>query len=65
MTLKELRKLHKLTQTEMADRVNVTRVTIARIETGTRKASPELVNRVMKEFNLSVEEVWDMFYSVR
>lgn len=62
MTLKQFRKKNGLTQSDLASRINVNRVTIARIEVGTRAASPSLVRKFMQEFNVSVSEAWTMFY---
>lgn len=62
MKLRDLRKRNGLTQSALASKVGVTRVTIARIEAGTRIPSPDFVKKVMKEFELSIVEAWRMFY---
>lgn len=62
MTLKQFRKKNGLTQSDLASRINVNRVTIARIEVGTRAASPNLVRKFMQEFGVPVSEAWPMFY---
>ena len=62
MILRELRKQHHMTQAELALKVNATRETIARIETGTRRASPDLAKRIKKAFGLTEEEAWKMLF---
>ncbi len=46
--LREERKRSRLTQEELAILSGVTRVTIARLETGATKAKPETVTRLAK-----------------
>lgn len=57
--IKELRKLHKLSQEELADAVGTTRQTITSIETGKYTASLPLAYRISHYFGHSIEEVFD------
>lgn len=57
--IRELRKLHKLSQAELADAVGTTRQTITSIEVGKYTASLVLAYKIAKYFNLSIEEVFD------
>ena len=57
--IKELRKLNKLSQTELADSVGTTRQTITSIEVGKYTASLILAYKIAHYFNLTIEEVFD------
>ncbi len=57
--IKELRKLNKLSQSELADAVGTTRQTITSIEVGKYTASLVLAYRIAHYFNLTIEEVFD------
>lgn len=57
--IKELRKLHKMSQEELALAVNTTRQTITSIETGKYIASLPLAYKIAKCFGLTIEEVFD------
>ena len=52
--LKELRQQRQLTQLELAEQVSVDRVTIARLETGTRNPSMDLLLRLAKVLRVEV-----------
>ena len=56
--IRELRKLYKLTQEELADAVGTTRQTITSIETGKYIASLPLAYRIAREFGLRIEDVF-------
>ena len=56
----ELRKEKKLSQTELADIVGVTRQTITSIETEKYVASLPLAYKIAKYFNLKIEDVFDL-----
>lgn len=58
--IKELRKLKKMSQEELALAVGTTRQTITSIETGKYIASLPLAYRIAKRFGLSIEEVFDL-----
>lgn len=55
----ELRKDKKISQTDLADAVFVSRQTITSIETDKYTASLELAYKIAKYFDLSIEEVFD------
>lgn len=57
--IKELRKLHKLSQAELADAVGTTRQTITSIEVGKYTASLVLAYKIAHYFGLTIEEVFD------
>jgi putative transcriptional regulator len=56
--VQELRKAAGLSQTELADRVNVTRQTISSIENNEYKPGVELSLKIARVFGLIVEEVF-------
>ena len=58
--IKELRKVRKLSQEELADAVGTTRQTITSIETGKYVASLPLAYRIAKYFGLKIEDVFLM-----
>lgn len=55
----ELRKLHKLSQEELANAVGVTRQTITSIEVEKYVASLPLAYKIAHYFGLTIEEVFD------
>lgn len=57
--IKELRKQHKISQSELADAVGTTRQTITSIEVGKYTASLVLAYKIAHYFGLSIEEVFD------
>ena len=57
--IKELRRLNKLTQEELAMAVGTTRQTITSIEVGKYTASLPLAYRIARHFGLAIEEVFD------
>lgn len=57
--IQELRKLHKLSQEELALAVGVTRQTITSIECEKYTASLVLAYKIAKYFGLPIEEVFD------
>lgn len=56
--IQELRKMQKITQTELADAVNVTRQTIISLETGKYKASLVLAHKIAQFFGVSIEDIF-------
>ena len=55
----DLRKEKKISQTDLADAVFVSRQTITSIEIGKYNASLELAYKIAKYFDLTIEEVFD------
>ena len=56
--IQELRKLHKVTQEELADAVGVTRQTIISLENGKYNASLQLAFKISRFFQKPLEEVF-------
>lgn len=56
--IQELRKAGKITQSELADAVNVTRQTIISLENGRYNASLVLAHKIAQFFKVSIEEVF-------
>ena len=57
MKLKELRKTKKMTQCDLADRFNVSNVTVSRWETGTQTPSLETVILLAKFFGCTIDDL--------
>lgn len=57
--ISELRRQHKLSQEELAQKVGVTRQTITSIETEKYTASLVLAYKISHYFKKSIEEVFD------
>lgn len=56
--IQELRTKKNLTQQDLADAVNVTRLTVIALEKGTYNPSLELAFRLAKFFKIGVEEIF-------
>lgn len=56
--IQELRKEHRITQSELAEAVDVTRQTIISLESGKYKASLVLAHKISQYFNLSIEDIF-------
>lgn len=54
----QLRKEHKVTQSELADAVNVTRQTIISLENGKYNASLILAHKLAQFFGVTIEELF-------
>ena len=61
-TLEELRKNRNLTQLELARLIGVSQVSISKIESGKRRPSPEVAQRIAHHFDLTTDQMWEMFY---
>ena len=57
--IRELRKVRKLSQEELAEAVGTTRQTITSIEVGKYIASLPLAWKIARFFGLTIEEVFD------
>ena len=57
--IRELRKIRKLSQEELAEAVGTTRQTITSIEVGKYTASLPLAWKIARFFGLTIEEVFD------
>lgn len=56
--IQEFRKLRKVTQSELADAVNVTRQTIISLENGKYKASLVLAHKIAQFFGVAIEDIF-------
>lgn len=56
--IQELRKQRKVTQSELADALDVTRQTIISLESGKYKASLVLAHKIAQYFELSIEDIF-------
>ena len=56
--IRELRRLRRMSQEELADAVGTTRQTITSIETGKYIASLPLAHRIARYFGLTIEDVF-------
>ena len=54
----DLRKIRKITQSELADAVNVTRQTIISLENGRYNASLILAHKIAQFFEVPIEELF-------
>ena len=55
--LKNLRERNKLTQEEMAQKINVTRQAVSRWETGETQPNPDMLKVLSREFNVSINTI--------
>ncbi len=56
--IKDLRKVHNVTQEDLANAVSVTRQTIISLENGKYNASLQLAHKIAKYFNSTIEEIF-------
>ena len=54
----ELRKVRRITQSELADAVEVTRQTIISLENGKYNASLLLAHKIAQYFGMTIEEIF-------
>ncbi|MEG0368132.1 MAG: helix-turn-helix domain-containing protein, partial [Coprobacillus sp.] len=57
--LKEIRTALKLTQSELANKLNMSRITIAQMENGSRNITDRTIKDICREFNVN----YDWFYN--
>lgn len=57
--IRELRKIRKMSQEELAEAVGTTRQTITSIEVGKYTASLPLAYKIARFFGLTIEELFD------
>lgn len=62
MTLAELRKGRNMTQTDLAKQIGITQQSVQAIESGNSKPSIAVAKKVKCIFDLTIEQVWGMFY---
>lgn len=56
--IQELRKQRRISQSELADAVDVTRQTIISLENGKYKASLVLAHKIAQYFDASIEDIF-------
>lgn len=56
--IQELRKARRVTQSELADRLDVTRQTIISLESGRYNASLILAHKIAQYFEMPIEEIF-------
>jgi len=56
--IQELRKEKRVTQSELADAVDVTRQTIISLENGKYKASLVLAHKIAQYFEMNIEDIF-------
>jgi transcriptional regulator with XRE-family HTH domain len=57
--IRQLRKEHKLTQTELAARIGIQQSDLSRMEKGQYRVSLDTLFRILAEFKLSIGEFFD------
>lgn len=55
--LRNLREKNRLTQEEMAQKINVTRQAVSRWETGETQPNPDMLKVLSREFNVSINTI--------
>ena len=56
--LKELREIHKLTQEELAQGLNVSRTTISNYENGSRTPDISMINNIADFYNITINSIF-------
>ena len=56
--IEEFRRQRKLTQSELADALGVTRQTIISLENGKYKASLVLAHKIAQDFDVAIEDIF-------
>jgi len=56
--IRELRKARKITQSELANALDITRQTIISLENGKYKASLVLAHKIAQYFDLTIEDIF-------
>lgn len=56
--IQELRKQRRLSQSELADALDVTRQTIISLESGKYKASLVLAHKIAQYFDMTIEDIF-------
>ena len=59
--IKEIRKTNNLTQKQLADKYNVTYQAVSKWENGVNMPDISLIRQISKDFNISLDELFDGF----
>lgn len=62
MTLGTVRKSKGMTQRQLAERIGVRRESVARYETGERRPSPAVAERIARALGMDIETMWAVLY---
>lgn len=65
LRIKTLREKASLSQTELAERLKISRVAVSQIETGTRKVSAEEMASITKVFNITSDVLLDLDKNIK
>jgi predicted transcriptional regulator len=65
MDLSTMRKEKRYSQTELGQLVAVSQQQIAKYECGLSVPRPDVMIKLAEIFELSPQQIWDMFYSVK
>ena len=60
--IKEIRKKNNLTQKQFADKYNVTYQAVSKWENGLNMPDTSLIRQISKDFNISLDELFDGMY---
>ena len=63
MGLLALRRQNGLTQSQLAEQLNITQRMVAHYEKGTRRPRPEVAEKIGEVFGLTRSQLWEMFYT--
>lgn len=61
--IKQIRKDHNLTQKQLAEKYNVTYQAVSKWETGKNMPDISLIKQIAKDFNISIDELFDGEYT--
>lgn len=62
-SLREIREKAGMTREQLAEFVGITPRTIQAYESGDRRPMPETAKKIADRFGLSIEEMWEVFYT--
>ena len=61
--IKQIRKDHNLTQKQLAEKYNVTYQAVSKWETGKNMPDISLIKQIAKDFNISIDALFDGEYT--
>lgn len=60
--LVKLRSHREISQLQLANELKVSQSTISKIESGERRPSPKVAEKIRETFHLTHQQIWEMFY---
>lgn len=60
--IKQIRKIHKLTQADMGKKLNVAQVTVSAWEKNTKFPEISTIIKIIKTFDVTFEELFDEYF---